>query len=275
MSLKSKIMLGFVSICVIFIAIGAVLGLLLNNVKKETERLNAVVLPSNDASSELKFNVANESFLITDYISTKLDDDWKSAMEVRADTVKLIGSLGAQVADLAAKYPDLGQTFKTFSDNYQKYQEATTPVPDLLKTDTETWKGLVDTYAIFKDNFRQYGDVMVARAMSSAKSQAAPDTLAHQFQMVGQVLVIERQIQDVFTSLFQCRYQAFVDFAREFQGPVGVTRVVVEKDNLLVSLSFLEDKAPGAVKSEALCRGTEIALVHTLEPRDGMATAAR
>jgi hypothetical protein len=78
----------------------------------------------------------------------------------------------------------------------------------------------------------------------------------------------------VFTSLFQGRYQAFVDFAREIQGPVGVTRVAVEDDRMMVSLNFLEDKAPGAVKSETLCRGSEMALVHTLEPRD-VATASR
>ena len=67
-----------------------------------------------------------------------------------------------------------------------------------------------------------------------------------------------------FSTLHAGTYKALVDFTREFQGPVYMTRVATENDRLKVTLSFLENKTPVSVSVTTMCRGGELALIHEM-----------
>jgi hypothetical protein len=66
----------------------------------------------------------------------------------------------------------------------------------------------------------------------------------------------------VFYSVFEGPYRSFVDFSREFQGPVALTRLTVQDGALRATLNFLDSQAPASVKVTTFCRGGELALIH-------------
>jgi hypothetical protein len=57
-------------------------------------------------------------------------------------------------------------------------------------------------------------------------------------------------------------YKSFVDFVREFQGPVAMTRITHRGGAIRATLSFHTGQAPASIEVTAFCQGGELALVH-------------
>ena len=66
-----------------------------------------------------------------------------------------------------------------------------------------------------------------------------------------------------FHTLFGGDYKALVKSAREIQGPVSITTLSIRKGLLKVTMDFLDRQTPASVSVATLCRGDELALIHT------------
>ncbi|MDR2353023.1 MAG: MCP four helix bundle domain-containing protein, partial [Deltaproteobacteria bacterium] len=90
MKLGTKIILGFVVVCVIFIIIAGVNGISLRRVQDDTHLLRDQVMPLSDKASNLQFNVMLQGIKTIEYSYTYDDEDWKQAQQYETESRNLI-----------------------------------------------------------------------------------------------------------------------------------------------------------------------------------------
>ncbi|MDR2455870.1 MAG: hypothetical protein LBE49_04660, partial [Deltaproteobacteria bacterium] len=78
--LKAKIALGFALICVIFVAVGLLIGFELLKVQADTDNINENLMPGNDLSSSLQFNISRESLMVANFNNSGQKEMWDNAL---------------------------------------------------------------------------------------------------------------------------------------------------------------------------------------------------
>jgi methyl-accepting chemotaxis protein len=202
MPLKLKVMLGFAAICLIFLSIGSALGFILANIKSGAEEINNVILPGNDRASELKYSLTYEGLNVTDYYGSGRDEDWQNALKLRQENIEEISKLAPVVSALSADHPELSRFFRSFQDDYLKYQKATLELPKMTEQDKTIWATLVKAYDKYLENFEKYDEAMTSRFADSLAKGADLETLRTNYSRVESVLRIESVALEIFTGLF-------------------------------------------------------------------------
>ena len=202
MPLKIKVMLGFASICAIFLSIGIALGFILVKIKTGAQEINSVILPSNDMATELRYSLTYEGLMVTDYNGTEDEEDWKEALKLREFNLAEIAKLAPAMNMLAVDHPPLRRYFQAFQDDYKTYREVTLSLPVLIGENQEIWASLMKAYAVYLENIEEYADFMTERLTSSLDKGDDIETLKTNYDRVRSVLEIERAAQEVFSGLF-------------------------------------------------------------------------
>ncbi|MDR2456627.1 MAG: methyl-accepting chemotaxis protein [Deltaproteobacteria bacterium] len=195
-------MLGFAAICLIFLSIGSALGFILANIKSGAEEINNVILPGNDRASELKYSLTYEGLNVTDYYGSGRDEDWQNALKLRQENIEEISKLAPVVSALSADHPELSRFFRSFQDDYLKYQKATLELPKMTEQDKTIWATLVKAYDKYLENFEKYDEAMTSRFADSLAKGADLETLRTNYSRVESVLRIESVALEIFTGLF-------------------------------------------------------------------------
>ena len=156
MSLKTKIFLGFGSICVIFLAIGALVAWELHEIRVDTVELNHVIMPNGDHASELRYSLAFEGLLVMTYSNTGKPEDWKAATDLRAANNERAAQLKKAIDDFAGTRPELDRGFATFFDNYKAFQTVSAKLPALDAADKTSLAQARQDYADFQTALERF-----------------------------------------------------------------------------------------------------------------------
>jgi methyl-accepting chemotaxis protein len=224
-------------------SIGAALGFILVNIKNGAVEINDVLLPGNDRAAELKYSLTYEGLNVTDYYGSGREEDWQSALKVRSANLEEISKLAPLVNALAADHPELSRIFKSFQDDYLKYQKATLELPKMTEQDKTIWATLVQAYDKYLENFEKYDEAMTSRFVDSLAKGADLETLRFNYSRVQSVLRIESVALEIFTGLFIAIHN-------------GDAQIIDDLDNKLETLigqvAALRDESRQAANKEML-----------------------
>ncbi len=133
MKLGSKIFLGFVSVCVIFIALSLYLIFSLRVVSDGAEHLEREVIPAFALASDIEYLVVLEALYVMNYNLSSSDASWAAAQ-------KLHGEVGGHMEKLKELLtdPDLRQTelvgmYQNLDKSYASFTAINAKLPDYLK----------------------------------------------------------------------------------------------------------------------------------------------
>ena len=133
MKLGSKIMLGFVGTCVIFLILSTVIVLGLNTVKRDTQSLENEIMPTFAAASVMQYSVAIEALFTLDYNYSANDASWNTSKEFHQNIQKLLADVRghAQGPGISVN-PEIAPLVKLMEENYGKFAESADLLPAIL-----------------------------------------------------------------------------------------------------------------------------------------------
>ncbi|MDR3153175.1 MAG: methyl-accepting chemotaxis protein [Deltaproteobacteria bacterium] len=201
MGLKSKIAIGFAAICLIFIAVSVIVAVELAAISYETHELNNVITPSAAKAAELKYSVTREALLIAGYAESGQDGLWAAATEVRRLNNAMAEELKGPVGLLSADRPELAQGLAAFESSYRRFQESSERLPELNRSDRDTWDKTLKEYDGFQEALRGYEQAMDERLAASLRSGAEFSELKIQYRRVASAADLRRQGGDFFATL--------------------------------------------------------------------------
>ncbi|UQZ88775.1 hypothetical protein C4J81_05975 [Deltaproteobacteria bacterium Smac51] len=133
MKLGTKIILGFVATCLIFMIVSTVVLMSLQSVKQGAEMLQGEVMPANDNVAAIQNGVSMAALFVADFNYSGSQESWKKYVELHNE---LTGRLQRLISNMTTGYtasdPSLGELARSLSANYASYTDITTPLPEYL-----------------------------------------------------------------------------------------------------------------------------------------------
>jgi methyl-accepting chemotaxis protein len=170
MKLGTKIILGFVAVCAIFVIITTYVAISLVRMQSDTRDLQGLVMPGNDETAALQYSIAMESLSIVEFSYTFADSDWalvtdrEKEIQARFDKIRDLISKGfakdnpvardqaAQLeklhqdyVDIASQLPKIGSDVLTNRTAVQSaYSNFTTQLADFRKLQEDRLNSSMD-----------------------------------------------------------------------------------------------------------------------------------
>ena len=98
MKLGTKIILGFVTACVIFVILSAIVILSLRKVQDGAELLENEVMPALSVGSDVQFGVAIQGLYVLDYDTSGKPELWEKAKTNAEDLTKNMSQLNSEIS---------------------------------------------------------------------------------------------------------------------------------------------------------------------------------
>ncbi|MDR3204922.1 MAG: methyl-accepting chemotaxis protein [Deltaproteobacteria bacterium] len=167
MKLSSKIILGFIAICLIFTISSSAVVFIMTDVRDETQELRDTILPLTKEVSELHISVLTESIDLFEYLDSSGAagfNDINLAHNLVLDNFKKIN-------DFLYNYSNIDSNFKqqigSLQDGYKDYRSLIELVPDIIDKIKESDKNVSETYEKFSANIMLYYDANAKRMQNS------------------------------------------------------------------------------------------------------------
>ncbi|MDR2405496.1 MAG: methyl-accepting chemotaxis protein [Deltaproteobacteria bacterium] len=226
MKLGTKIILGFIAVCVVFVLITGYVAISLIRVQKETQDLRDLIMPGNNAAAELQFNIAMESLSIIEFSYTFNDDNWKQVESYNAqvnanlDQLKNLIAKGLakdnpQARDLATQVEKMHGDFFTMASELPK-----------IGSDVISNRSVVaNSYNSFTEemkNFRALEEQRLDVAMNN--EDATAEELHNLFSRVHTAVDMDVAASDFYLNMVRGLY---------YQEPKYFDNAVVQANELL------------------------------------------
>jgi methyl-accepting chemotaxis protein len=156
MSLKLKISLGFISICLIFVGVCVLLTFYLLEIKEETNEMRDVIIPGNVQAAFLRYSLTMESLEISEFSSWGDEEYWKDAMDIRKANTDLWSQFRTNLQALAVTNPSVRQVEADAFQAYQEFQKISSLLPQLQQGSAAAWQKATQAYSNFLKAYSEY-----------------------------------------------------------------------------------------------------------------------
>ena len=204
MKLGTKIILGFVVVCAIFIAVSAVALLNLYKISSDTVDLRDKIMPGNTTVSHLETAISQVAIYVTDYSYSAKDEVFKQAEATGATARDLIDSFKNMMRDgLASNNPKVRDLAAKVETDYMSYAAIVHELPTLNNQMTEQRTSVIKIYTnmaktladFIDDQAKVVQDTMAsvasgATAIGDLSARSAQVNLAMDIQESGSQLYI-------------------------------------------------------------------------------------
>ncbi|MDR1921301.1 MAG: methyl-accepting chemotaxis protein [Candidatus Adiutrix sp.] len=138
MKLGTKIMLGFVGTCAIFIVMASFIILSLTSVKSDSQALESEVMATFSAASHMQYTVGIEAMFSLDYNFTSRRESWETVREHRGLNIGYLDKIKANAAKPSiSRNPRIGTMIRTLEAKYAGLAASIDELPNNLKTQAE------------------------------------------------------------------------------------------------------------------------------------------
>jgi hypothetical protein len=206
MSLKLKISLGYAAVCLIFVAVCALLSFYLVEIGRETHMLRGVILPGAEQAAFLRYSITLEGLNMTEFSSGGLDQNWQNAMAARKDNTDGWGRLRQHLEEIAQRNPAVKGMEASAWQSYQDYQGVTNALPNLVKTSGDAWQSASAAYANYLKAFGEYNTPMTDRMTDYLRRGAAIDDLRLAYDRVERATELSRLASNFYLDIVMGLY---------------------------------------------------------------------
>ncbi|MDR2349761.1 MAG: methyl-accepting chemotaxis protein [Deltaproteobacteria bacterium] len=209
MKLGSKIILGFVAVCAIFLLIAVIVAVSVYRVQTDTNHLRDVVMPGNDQVAHLSTNIALETLHIMEYSYDYKDDTWRAAMESQDLANKNLGTIRGLINNqgLAADSPAARDLFGQAEKLHSDYVNLTSFIPQNGKDLENNRSAIAVAYDSFLAAFKIYADNITRRLMNSlAEPNPNVDDITFAFKRYQESLAIENSGAEFYITMLRGLY---------------------------------------------------------------------
>ncbi|MDR1044848.1 MAG: methyl-accepting chemotaxis protein [Candidatus Adiutrix sp.] len=134
MKLGSKIILGFIATCAVFVLLSALIIISLSSVRQGAAELEQTVMPNYAAASSVQYSVVIEGLFTLDYNYSSNPESWDTARLFRGKIKPILASLkSGQTQKFIAQNPEVAGLIKGLEANYQAFEALTAGLPENLK----------------------------------------------------------------------------------------------------------------------------------------------
>ncbi len=133
MKLGSKILLGFIGTCAIFLVMVVLVVLALTAVKNDAQSLEKEIVPTFSAASDTQYSVAIEALFTLDYNYSSSDKSLSEARRFGDNINKLLAEIEVLASQPTIKgNPDIAALSENLKKNYQAFSEINGILPGIL-----------------------------------------------------------------------------------------------------------------------------------------------
>lgn len=130
MKLGTKIILGFIATCFIFLIISAYVFYALNAVDDEVMALEKSVMPTFNSAADAQSTVGLESLYVMEYNFSANEASWNKALESRHNMQELMKKLQASSSDpVIRQNQDAVRLYQELDRNYKSFSEINDTLP--------------------------------------------------------------------------------------------------------------------------------------------------
>ncbi|MDR1657445.1 MAG: methyl-accepting chemotaxis protein [Deltaproteobacteria bacterium] len=208
MRLSTKIILGFVVVCAIFIAISLVAVFSLMSIRTETSNLREKIMPGNDLTAFIESQIAQHNIFVTEYSFNANPDSWKTAQEHEKNLSEAFVRIKAAIRDgLAANNSNVRDLVAQTESLYVSYNETASLLPGLNQGMTENRTAVVKSYGIIVENLEKFINEQAKILDDDIKSGGVsysdmPSRLAH----LNMAIEIEQEASSMYVSMLRGLY---------------------------------------------------------------------
>ena len=152
MKLGTKIIMGFIAACVIFVILSAIVILSLRDVQAGSELLENEVLPALNVGSDTQFGVAIEGLYVLDYDYSGNEDSWREAEKIARELTGNMATLDREITKgVTSGNSRLMDLNAKLQKSYAEFARMTADLPKLLKGQTALQTALDASYKEFME----------------------------------------------------------------------------------------------------------------------------
>ena len=139
MKLGTKIIFGFLAICLIFIVISGVVFFSLVNLQGATKLLRDEIMAINNTVANMTTSIALEGGYVTEFSFTFMDDAWKKSETERQLVSKGLAEVRAQFRDgKSFKDPKLASILDAVEKNNAIYENLVSKMPEVVSSNVNS-----------------------------------------------------------------------------------------------------------------------------------------
>ncbi|MDR1308341.1 MAG: methyl-accepting chemotaxis protein [Deltaproteobacteria bacterium] len=208
MKLGTKIILGFVVICVIFIAVSLVALRSLTNIRDETASLRDLIMPGNDLVAELQSNVGLEALNIVQFGYDLNPDRWKAASTFHDSVIDDIGKLKNMVrSGLASDNSQVRDLLSQSESEYGAYYDLADDMPQLNSSLVDNRTNVAKAYASLIEHLSAFVNEqseVLNRDIASRGSEL--DDMSVRYSHLNMSISIQQAATNMYVSLLRGLY---------------------------------------------------------------------
>jgi methyl-accepting chemotaxis protein len=208
MKLGTKIILGFVVICVIFIAISLVALYSLTNIRNETVGLRDITMPGNEIVSKLQSDIELEAINIVEYTYSFDTNLWKNSVAYHEDIGKGFAGLKELVRKgLAGDHPRVRELIPLTETDYGVYSALAQELPQLITTLVENRSNVAKIYATLIEHINNFVTEQSKILKEDIESQNATlDELSYRYDHMSQSTGIQANASAMYVNILRGLY---------------------------------------------------------------------
>jgi methyl-accepting chemotaxis protein len=163
MSLRAKIILGYLAVLLIFVGVATVAALDLETVGRENRKLRDRIIPHSDLAAETKYSMAMEALKLMEHSIDGDDLSWKEAMDIRQTIHAQLDKLKTATSDESATRPDLSVLQVDTEARYAAFEKSTAYLPGLFASERADLGKIASSYENYTDALDRFAKPLLER----------------------------------------------------------------------------------------------------------------
>ncbi|UQZ88201.1 hypothetical protein C4J81_02825 [Deltaproteobacteria bacterium Smac51] len=194
MKLGTKIIMGFLATCFIFIILSGVIMVSLSSVREGSATLEREVMPTLTLSNSTQYSVAIESLFTLDYNYSSNSSSWDTAKGFTNSLNELLANLNREITSgVTASNSRIQELNSSVQNNYAALNKINEELPGLLKTLDVNKQALDESFSLFIAGVGESRKAEQASASREINADAGADALMRRFNRIGVLADVESE----------------------------------------------------------------------------------
>jgi methyl-accepting chemotaxis protein len=207
MKLGTKIILGFIGVCVIFVLITSYVAISLFRVQSNTHDLRDLVMPGNDIAAALQLSIALESLSVVEYSYSFNEAVWKTATEGTAEVQKNLDQLRDMIGKgLAKNEPTARDQATQVEKVHNDYLNVAFELPKIGNDIITNRAAVVKAYTSFTEELTTFRQLEENRLDSAMDQNTAPEELHRLYNRVHTAIDLESLASSFYINMLRGLY---------------------------------------------------------------------
>ncbi|MDR2386394.1 MAG: methyl-accepting chemotaxis protein [Deltaproteobacteria bacterium] len=234
MSLKTKIISGYVVVLLIFCLVVSLVIFDLRSVLMDSRELKDQVIPNNDLSAEAKYTLAMEAVAIMDYSFGGNDGAWNQAMSIRNLNQEELAKLKHLVQEVKDTNPELVKLEADLTRLYDDFEAKTSGLPALMAAMDGDMTKAIEKHRSFDSLLEEYTQPQMAKLSGGLTYVANVDELKRLLTVVEKIHDFSDESGDFFEDVLYAVYEKNLSL---------LEASIAQGDRVLKNLSEFRDQA--------------------------------